>query len=150
MPVKKVRIERKIVKNRLYLSYFCIRYLTILVSGYKTDTTSLWDKRDIPCLAQGKSYLFGGIWIEMRYRQLVSTPFIFPSNLRREFLIVFWRIYPRSPSGIFCFGTLQGKRILFPTAHFGPQKQGPKVSLYPFALHLTARNLILYVLQPIF
>ena len=46
--------------------------------------------------------------------------------------------------GDFLFWASLGKTDTFAYGAFCPQKQGQKVSLYPFALHLTARNLILY------
>ena len=46
--------------------------------------------------------------------------------------------------GDFLFWAAQSQSDTFAYGAFGTQEQGQKVSLYPFALHLTARNLILY------
>ena len=56
-----------------------------------------------------------------------STPFIFPANPRREFLIVFWTIHPRSPSGIFCLGEKETRHIL---VGLGPNKQKKRPKKY--------------------
>ena len=52
--------------------------------------------------------------------------------------------------GDFLFWVAQPQTDTFAYGAFGPQKQGQKVSLYPFALHLTARNLILQVQKSTF
>lgn len=54
-----------------------------------------------------------------------STPLIFLSNPRRDFLIVFWRIYPRLPSGICCLGEKDTRHILIGLG-LNRQKKRPK------------------------
>ena len=44
--------------------------------------------------------------------------------------------------GDFLFWATRPPIDTFAYGAFGPQKQGQKASLYPFALHLTTRNLI--------
>ena len=70
-------------------------------------------------------------------------PIFTPIELLVGFFNAFLACLSPAIVGNFLFLASQGQTDTFACGAFGPQKQGPKVSLYPFALHLTAQNLTL-------
>ena len=81
---------------------------------------------------------------EVAGSSLVIHPIFTPIELWMEFFNAFLACVSPAIVGDFLFWASLGQTDTFAYGAFGTQKQGQKVSLYPFALHLTARNLILY------
>ena len=70
-------------------------------------------------------------------------PIFTPIELLVGFFNAFWPCLSPAIVGDFLFWAAQAQTDTFAYGAFGTQKQGQKVSLYPFALHLTAQNLTL-------
>ena len=81
---------------------------------------------------------------EVAGSNLVIHPIFTPIELWMGFFNVFLACLSPTIVGDFLFWAAQSQSDTFAYGAFGPKKQGQKVSLYPFVLHLTAWNLILY------
>lgn len=79
---------------------------------------------------------------EVAGSNLVIHPIFTPIELLVGFFNAFLAYLSPTIVGDFLFWATQPQTDTFAYGAFGPQKQEQKVSLYPFALHLTARNLI--------
>ena len=81
---------------------------------------------------------------EVAGSNLVIHPIFTPIELLVGFFNAFLACLSPTIVGDFLFWDAPGQTDTFSYGAFWAQKQGQKVSLHPFALHLTARNLILY------
>ena len=79
---------------------------------------------------------------EVAGSSLVIHPIFTPIELLVGFFNAFLACLSPTIVGDFLFWAALGQTDTLAYGAFVPQKQGQKVSLYPFALHLTAQNLI--------
>ncbi len=74
---------------------------------------------------------------------MLTHPIFTPIELWMGFFNAFLACLSPAIVGDFLFWATQPQSDIFTYGAFGTQKQWQKGSLYPFALHLTAQNLII-------